>query len=148
MATPRSTAGRWPEEPEGSSLRRHAPITLAVDGTADLETGREPVLVETGDIAFQMPVHAVTVSPDASRLAVALASREPGMLIRVYPMEGGEGRTVAELDRPVWGTSLAFSADGTTLYFSDRVNEGFIRPHPDGRRIATVTGMLEVLGHG
>jgi Tol biopolymer transport system component len=126
--------------------------------------------VETDDIATQMPVHAVAVSPDASRLAVAQALEGSRTLIRVYPMQGGEGRTLAELDRPIFGTSLAFSADGTALYFSDRFNEGpdgwsmrpwivqldrgepralgllppmttTIRPHPDGRRIATVTGM-------
>jgi Tol biopolymer transport system component len=144
----------------------------------DLDSGAERIVVNVPPVPTPEPVHAVAVSPDGSTLAVAVlldarpGTSRRGTSIRLYPIDGGEGRVVVEHDRIIWGTSLAFTADGSGLYFSDRFDDApggpfvrpwlvpvsggearaldllpwmttTIRPHPDGRRIATVSGMTQ-----
>ncbi len=135
----------------------------------DPDTGEEPTPLD-----ISHPIHALAVSPDGSMLAVALEAVEgtSGNSIRVYPMEGGEGRElVAETPWPVWRDSFAFTPDGSGLYYATNaetdeeiprrairpwivdVSGGeprpldlvpwrttAIRPHPDGRRVATIAG--------
>jgi Tol biopolymer transport system component len=157
-------------------LRRNLPGAVGAPGRSqvvvrDLDSGAERIIAEFSGGAA--PVHAVAVSPDGATIAVAVVQRT-GTAIRLHPIDGGEGRLLLEHERPIWGTSLAFSANGRALYFSDRVNTGsgpddwgvrplvldlqslelralellprmttVIRPHPDGLRIATVTGIAE-----
>lgn len=135
----------------------------------DPDTGEEPTPLD-----ISHPIQALAVSPDGSMLAVAVSAVETarGNSIRVYPMEGGEGRElVEETPWPVWRDSFAFTPDGTGLYYATNaetdeeiprrairpwivdVSGGeprpldllpwlttAIRPHPDGRRVATIAG--------
>jgi Tol biopolymer transport system component len=135
-----------------------------------LETGQERVVVEAGGPDAPGFVHGGALSPDGSLLAVALWDPpEYDNSIRVYPIGGGEPREVIRTGRPIWGTSLAWTPDGSALLYATRVNEGpegwsvqpwrveladgearplellprmttEIHPHPDGRRFATVSG--------
>jgi Tol biopolymer transport system component len=82
----------------------------------DPDTGEEPTPLD-----ISHPIHALAVSPDGSMLAAALYVVEgaSGNSIRVYPMEGGEGRElVAETPFPVWRDSFAFTPDGSGLYYA------------------------------
>jgi len=135
----------------------------------DPDTGEEPTPLD-----ISQPIHALAVSPDGSTLAAALYAGEgaSGNSIRVYPMEGGEGRgLVEETPWNIWTLSFVFTPDGSGLYYATNaetdeeiprrairpwivdVSGGeprpldllpfftvVIRPHPDGRRVATVAG--------
>jgi Tol biopolymer transport system component len=81
----------------------------------DPDTGEEPTPLD-----ISHPIQALAVSPDGSMLAAALEAVEgaSGNSIRVYPMEGGEGRElVEETPSTIWTLSFAFTADGSGLYY-------------------------------
>jgi Tol biopolymer transport system component len=138
-----------------------------------LETGQERVLLDAAAHDPPAWVHTMIPSPDGSLLAAALWLSPTGNSIRIYPMDGGEPRELVFTERPIWGTSLAWSPDGSALLYATRVDEGpegwsvqpwrvelaggeprpmellprmttEIRPHPDGRRFATVSGSTQL----
>jgi Tol biopolymer transport system component len=138
-----------------------------------LETGQERVLLDAAADDAPAWVHTMIPSPDGSLLAAALWLSPTANAIRIYPMDGGEPRELVLTERPIWGTSLAWSPDGSALLYATRVDEGpegwsvqpwrvelasgeprpmdllprmttEIRPHPDGRRFATVSGSTQL----
>jgi dipeptidyl aminopeptidase/acylaminoacyl peptidase len=112
--------------------------SVSVDGQApvgqvilhDLDTGEERVVVELGPTGGTPPgpIHTISASPDGTVLAVALwqpASEVPApMRIMLHALESDETRELLIHERPIWGTSLAFTPDGRGLYFSDRFDVG------------------------
>jgi Tol biopolymer transport system component len=138
-----------------------------------LETGRERVLLDAAADDPPAWLHTMIPSPDGSLLAAALWLSPTSNSIRIHPMDGGEPREVAFTERPIWGTSLAWTPDGSALLYATRVDEGaeewsvqpwrvelaggepramellprmttVIQPHPDGRRFATVSGSTQL----
>jgi Tol biopolymer transport system component len=138
-----------------------------------LETGQERVVLDAAADDPPAWIHTMIPSPDGSLLAVALWLSSTTNSIRIYPMEGGEPREVVLTQRPIWGSSLAWSPDGAALLYATRLNEGpegwsvqpwrvelaggeprplellprmttEIHPHPDGRRFATVSGSTQL----
>jgi Tol biopolymer transport system component len=134
----------------------------------DLESGGERLIAEVpGDYSYLR----LAVAPDASSIAVA-ASSHSRTSIMLYPFEPGEGRTLlewdgflAELVFTADGTGLYFTQ---TLLSGNRREDRqvqpwlldlrggepraldllpwastWLRPHPDGLRIATVAGTME-----
>jgi Tol biopolymer transport system component len=152
--------------PEGSGLTNRVVLR-------HLETGQERVLLDAAADDSPAWFHTMIPSPDGSVLAAALWLSSTTNSIRIYPMDGGEPREVVFTERPIWGTSLAWSPDGSALLYATRLNEGpegwsvqpwrvelaggeprpmellprmttVIRPHPDGRRFATVSGSTQL----
>jgi Tol biopolymer transport system component len=152
--------------PEGSGLTNRVVLR-------HLETGQERVLLDAAADDSPAWFHTMIPSPDGSLLAAALWLSSTTNSIRIYPMDGGEPREVVFTERPIWGTSLAWSPDGSALLYATRLNEGpegwsvqpwrvelaggeprpmellprmttVIRPHPDGRRFATVSGSTQL----
>jgi Tol biopolymer transport system component len=130
----------------------------------DLDSGRERVVAEFE--GGSEPVYSVAVSPDASTIAVTVfGPRKELWLVPMDGGQGRV--LVEHADSPIWLwiPSLAFTADGSGLYMAQRFDTdagprvrpwlvdvetgeatplqllpwvvAVIRPHPDGRRIAT-----------
>jgi len=117
-------------------------IALLAGGIAALNASASPVMLPPPPPPESYPLSAVALSPDGSRLAVALPDREPNWRIVVWDaVEGTHLQTLEGHEEDV--TVLAFSPDGAYLLSASHNQTAWLWDPAEGTHLQTLEGHEE-----